>query len=405
MADIYYALGLHMHQPPENLKLLIDHNEWEAQQIIRCYERAARYARLYKDVGAFHVGFSGVLLEQLQNPDIIDAYRKFVDIPKMLAEYRGAKNIEIIGMGFYHPIFPLIPREDWAEQLKRGRGIIRKLFNQNPKGFWPSEMAFCMEMIPALREAGYEYVIVDHVHVAPLKKSQKADCFTPYTARFEDAEITVIPRNRDISNAQESGMDAGWFLGEVRQKITEYPSALARRLVTTWSDGENGGWFRQMDERAGFFGHFFGPLMELIREGKTELKPIMIKDFLKKYHPAEGAIVRTGAWNIASTSGYDFSQWAGSDSQRRAIEALCMISRKYWEVSRELLQEEKALRRLSSTARECTKKAAPNEERLKRMEQARELILNAETSCYLFWGDAWIPKIYDKLNAAQELLR
>ena len=59
---ISHALGLHMHQPPGNLKLLIDHHESEAEQIIHCYERAARYAHYCQDVGNLHVGFSGILL-------------------------------------------------------------------------------------------------------------------------------------------------------------------------------------------------------------------------------------------------------------------------------------------------------------------------------------------------------
>lgn len=50
MVEVYHALGLHMHQPPNNLKLLIETNEWEARQIILCYERPLRYAHQYKEV-------------------------------------------------------------------------------------------------------------------------------------------------------------------------------------------------------------------------------------------------------------------------------------------------------------------------------------------------------------------
>jgi alpha-amylase/alpha-mannosidase (GH57 family) len=384
MVEIYYALGLHMHQPPGNLKLLIEANEWEAQQIIKCYERAARYAHKFKGVAYFHVGFSGILLEQFKNPEIIDKYRKFVDIPKMIQLYRQAKNIEIIGMGFYHPIFPLIPHDDWAEQLEQGREIAEELFGQKPKGFWPSEMAFSMEMIPFIKKAGYEYVVVDHVHVKPVHKVNKPDCFKPYKACYDGVDITVIPRNRDISNAQESGMDPHWFLNEANHKMKGYPSSEQVRLITTWSDGENGGWFRQIDEDAGFFGYFFAPLMEMMKDKKTDIRTIKISDFLKKYPAIGEATVETGAWNIASKSGYDFSQWDGSDSQKRAIEGLFKTSRKYWELKR-------SLHELSDVKNE-------------QLKRARRLILNAETSCYLFWGDAWIPKIYDKLNEANRLL-
>src|SRR4030042_3004681 len=215
MSTVYYALGLHMHQPPENLELLIETNQGEARQIIKCYERAARYAHLYKDVARFQVGFSGILLRQFLDKKIIDRYRQIVDIPEMLELYRSAKNIEIIGMGYYHPIFPLIPSEDRPDQLNRGRQVAQQVFGQSPKGFWPSEMAFCMEMIPALAQAGYEYVVVDHVHVKPLKPAARADSLLPYRARYQGSRITVIPRNRDLSNAQERGMDAIWFINEV----------------------------------------------------------------------------------------------------------------------------------------------------------------------------------------------
>ena len=382
MKDIFYALGLHMHQPPGNLKLLIEHNEWEAQQIIRCYERAARYAHMYKDVAYLHVGFSGILLEQFMDPQIIDRYRQFVDIPKMIELYRSAKNIEILGMGYYHPIFPLIPREDWDQQLLLGREMIEKVFGRAPTGFWPPEMAFCMEVVPALKKAGYEYVVVDHVHVRPSVQTSRFDSFKPYTAKYGSDQICIIPRNRDLSNAQESGLDPAWFTNEVSRKLADPPGADKARLVTTWSDGENGGWFRQTHEEAGFFGHFFEPLARMMQGLKTRIRFTKISDFLKKYPPKDAATVNTGAWNVGSTSGYDFAQWSGSESQRRAIKALFDASKRYWEL----------------------KSRPSSKDKGRRLEDARRLILDAETSCYLFWGDSWIPKLYEKLKAADEKL-
>ena len=87
MAEVYHALGLHMHQPPHNLSLLIETNQWEAQQIILCYERPLRYAQRYQDVARVNIGFSGTLLEQLTDPEIVDRYRHLIDLPQMLAAY------------------------------------------------------------------------------------------------------------------------------------------------------------------------------------------------------------------------------------------------------------------------------------------------------------------------------
>lgn len=380
--NVFHALGLHMHQPPGNLELLIESNEWEAEQIIRCYERPARYAADYSDVARLHVGFSGILLEQFRDPRMIDRYRRFIDIPAMLNSYREADNIELIGMGHYHPIFPLIPEEDWEEQLMSGRQIMEEAFGRAPRGFWPPEMAFSMEMIPALVKAGYEYVVVDGVHVNP--EDGIHDIYRPYLACHAGACITVIPRDRDISNAQESGLDPGWFANEALHKVAESPGPDEPRLVTTWSDGENGGWFRQIHEGSGFFGHYFAPYMEKVQAGEYPVRPVSISEYLSEHPAVDRAQVKTGAWNVGSTSGFDLSQWAGSDSQRQAAETVRQLSSRYWALA-------KRANKLPSASRDA-------------LSQARSLLLEAETSCFLFWGDSWIPHLYERTRPAEQLL-
>jgi alpha-amylase/alpha-mannosidase (GH57 family) len=380
--NVYHALGLHMHQPPNNLRLLIESDAWAAEEIVRCYERAARYALRYRDVGHLHVGFSGVLLEQLLDPEIVDRYRHILDIPQMLAAYAEADTVELIGMGYYHPIFPLIPQTDWEEQLGRGRAIMERAFGRAPLGFWPPEMAFSMDMIPALVRAGYEHVVVDGVHVRP--KDGLSDIYRPYLACHEGVCITVVPRDRAISNAQESGLDPAWFAREAQARTQASPRPGEARLVTTWSDGENGGWFRQTHEESGFFGHFFAPYMEQVRAGDYPAVPVGLCDYLKRHPPTAHAKVQTGAWNVGSTSGADFSQWAGSESQLKAVRAVRDLSSRYWDLRCHA-------DRLSEAGRAA-------------LMRARDLILEAETSCFLFWGDAWIPHLYERTVPAQREL-
>lgn len=379
---IHHALGLHLHQPPGNLRLLIEVNPWEAEEIVRCYERAVRYALKYRDVARLHIGFSGVLLEQLIDPDIVDRYRHLVDIPAMLDHYREADNIELIGMGYYHPIFPLIPRADWLEQLERGRAIMERVFGRVPRGFWPPEMAFTMDMIPALVQAGYDYVVVDGVYVRP--EDGISDIFRPYVACHEGVCIGVVPRDRDVSNAQENGLNLKWFQDEVCWRVAGSPRPEERRLVTTWSDGENGGWFRQTHELSGFFGHFFAPYMEHCRAGCSPIKPICLSQYLAQIRPLPNARIQTGAWNVGSASGEDLSQWSGSVRQRQAVTEVKRLSARYWDLCR----DRPDAFRFASEA----------------MFRARRLILEAETSCFLFWSDAWIPHLYARTDAAEMAL-
>jgi hypothetical protein len=380
--NVFHALGLHMHQPPGNLGLLIDTDPWEAEQIIRCYERPARYAHNYADVAKLHVGFSGVLLEQLRDPVIVDRYRHIVDIPAMLAAYAEADNIELIGMGYYHPIFPLIPPADWKEQLQLGREMMQDTFGRAARGFWPPEMAFSMAMIPALVEAGYEYVVVDGVHVHP--EDGVADVFRPYLACHDNVCIAVVPRDRDVSNAQESGLDATWFAHEVTHRCRFSARPHEHRLVTTWSDGENGGWFRQMHEGSGFFGHYFAPYMEHVRGGDYPVRPVALGDYLQTHQPSAHARVQTGAWNVGATSGFDLAQWAGTERQQRAVTRVTDQSRRWWSLA--------------------GRRERFGKDGLRRLAEARKSLLTSETSCYLFWGDDWLPKLDQLADETDRLL-
>ncbi len=385
---IYHALGLHMHQPPENLKLLIETNDWEARQIILCYERPLKYARAFPDIARINVGFSGILLEQLQDEEIQKRYASICDIPQMLEGYAKQENIELIGMGYYHPIFPLIPKEDWEAQLKKGREKIKEVFGREPLGFWPPEMAFCMELIPALKRNGYEYVVIDGVHVRPKTISTPQEIlYQPHTAEYDGHEIAVIPRDRDLSNAQESGLNAEWFAKEVRSKTA---GCIPPSLVTTWSDGENGGWFRQTHEPSGFWGHFFTPYMERVKSREMPISPIKISDFIRENPPRNKIRVESGAWNIGTRGGKDFSQWSGSDFQKRALGEIGCISRYYHQMEARLMEEKKKGRDMSGVDTAIS--------------SAHEYVLKSQTSCYLFWGDAWVSRVYEVIKKARGLL-
>ena len=368
--SIYYAMGLHFHQPMGNLKLLLKTNPWEARQIILCYQRPSIYAKRYPEA-KFHLDFSGILLEQLMDPEISEGYKEIIDLNEMMKEYSNADNIEFLGSGYYHPVFPLIPVEDWDSHIRRWKEISERWMDTSSAGFWPPEMGFCMEMIPTLEAHDFKYVIIDDFHIH-VRSSNTEVLFKPGIARHDGAEITIIPRNRDLSNAQESGLNPGWFEGEVRRRTEGMKGDC---LITTWSDGENGGWFRNIN--ANFWGEFYGPLME--SKSKSEIIPIKISEYIGENPPELEVEVGTGAWNVADTSGYDFTQWQGSEAQRRALKELWETSRLYHEL-RSRIPVEKAA-------------------------EIEEHVLKAETSCNLFWGESWIPKLYEETRIAKDLIR
>jgi len=387
MADtLYHALVLNLHQPHGNLEHLLQHNEWEAREILFAMDRIPRSLADYADVGRVHLALSGTLLETLTHPEFQSRAYGIVDCGALLWNLRNTQVIDMLGTAYYHPVMPLIPPTDWEAHLERWRGMARRLFfNSDFQGFWPPEMGFCMEMIPLLRRMGYRYVLVDSEHVQPVEPMRWDELrYRPHIVRYGGEEIIAIVRDRDLSNAQESGMEFAWFDREVRErtKNCDFPP-----LVTTCSDGQNGGWFRNVTPGSNFWDAFYKPLMDQARSDPGAIQPIFIKNYLDQFGVQGEITVGPGAWNTGWHHGRDFVQWTGTQAQKDALTRVDEVSQ--------------AVHGAMSNA---TNFGSQNPELLALLEEARWRVLRAETSCNFFWGDAWVMRCHADIDQACECL-
>jgi hypothetical protein len=150
--------------------------------------------------------------------------------------------------------------------------------------------------------------VVDGVHVRTADDGSFADILRR-TARTTTASSPWLRATATLQRPETGSMPAG---SKAKTRKLSGRDALA---CTTWSDGENGGWFRQTAEEAGFFGHFFAPLMERVRSGQSPVRPDLISDYLREHAARTDVRVQTGAWNVAQTSAYFW--WAGSTPRGR----------------------------------------------------------------------------------------
>jgi 4-alpha-glucanotransferase len=173
-------------------------------------------------------------------------------------------------------------------------------------------------------------------------------------------------------------MDAAWFIDEVRErtKWCDFPP-----LVTTCSDGDNGGWFRNTSPEANFWSVFYADLLDRAAHGAgSGIQPVFINEYLDRHGVAGEVTVRTGAWNTGWHGGYGFTQWIGSPAQRDALARVAELS-----------------------ATVHARRAAPDGDP-GRLEAALWRILRAETSCNFYWGEAWVPHCHGDLDRAEQLL-
>ena len=386
MPTIHHALVLNLHQPPGNLEHLLTENEWEAKEILYAYDRIPRSLWGYEDVGRVHLSLSGTLLEVLSNPAFQQRVYGTVDCGALLWQLQNQSIIEIIGTGYYHPVLPLTPVHDREDHLNRWHGIARHLFwREQFNGFWPPELGFSMELIPLLATHGYKYVIVDSEHVEAVTPMRWEELrYRAHVARHGGAEITVIVRDRDLSDAQESGMEFSWFERELEER-TRWCDF--EPLVTTCTDGENGGWFRNTTEGSNFWSCFYRVLMDQART-VGGIRPTFISDYLQR-HGSHGEVrVTEGAWNTGWHHGRDFLQWTGSQAQKDALKRVEEISRTFHLLRDEAIASENHDPELWHV-----------------LSEAQWRLLRAETSCNFFWGEDWVHRCHADLDETLATLR
>jgi hypothetical protein len=374
--SIQHALGLHLHQPAGNLQSLLRQDEVEAGRILQCYGRIARHAHKYAHVARLHVALSVVLLEQLRDPELIDACRHLADLPAILEGLRSAASIEFVGSGYRHAPLPLVPPEDWEEQLRNERVTIEAVLGRVLKGYWPPAALFAPEMIPALVRAGYEYVLLPD-SLLTASGGGGVDPYRPYRISHGGVAIVAVPLDGGFSRAQQVGLEAGWLADEVRNGVALSPPSEAPYLLSTWSDGENGEWFRRLDEEQGFFGQFFSPYMEFCETGEFPVRPVHLSEYLSSHRPAAEAGLRVPPATEVTSVG------AEDEDQRLALARLFRSSARYWALAR------------AATQPAHTRTA---------LLQARELILAAEESSFLLGDASRRAAMLELLDRADRLL-
>jgi len=148
---IYWAQLLHFYQPPTQVPSVLNRICDESYRpLLRVFDEYPN-ARLT-------VNFNGVLTDMLMDcghKDIIEGFRN-------LAE-RG--QIEFTGTGKYHPILPLIPKNEMRRQINLNSQTNRQVFGRvyEPQGFFPPELCYSRDILEPIIDSGYRWIILSGI--------------------------------------------------------------------------------------------------------------------------------------------------------------------------------------------------------------------------------------------------
>ena len=170
-------LGVHAHQPVGNFPEVLDDAH------ARCYRPFLH--TLYRYPGfRFAVHFSGWLLEYLFN--------KYPDDMGLLREMVERGQVEMFGGGDTEPVLAVIPSRDRIGQINALSDRLARLTHRRPSGAWLTERVWEATVIPALADAGIQYVTVDDYHFLCAGK-QAAELAGYYTTEEDGRQLDLFP--------------------------------------------------------------------------------------------------------------------------------------------------------------------------------------------------------------------
>ncbi len=160
---MYWSNSLHIYQPPTQTEEIVRKVTEESYRTLVHVLKEAPGGRITLNINA-------VLTEQL-------AEYGLHDIIQGLRELAQRGQIEFTGSAMYHPILPLIARDEVVRHIELKTKVNKPYFGEiyNPTGFFPPEMCYSYEVANTVAGLGFRWMIVDELSFDGKNGSAKYD--------------------------------------------------------------------------------------------------------------------------------------------------------------------------------------------------------------------------------------
>ena len=158
---------------------------------------------------SFSFYFSGPEFEYIKkkNPEFLEILKKLVD----------RKQVELIGGGFYNPVFPLLFPMDRSGQVDLLSTAIRKATGKRPRGVCLCASAWDPSLVTSFETCGMEYVELDSSLI-----SKDKNLFLPIVMADRGKSIKILPVHNDfIPNENEEPSDLLLRIKKAVEKVSK----------------------------------------------------------------------------------------------------------------------------------------------------------------------------------------
>lgn len=156
----------------------------------------------------------------LSGPEFEFIRKKNPELIEILKQLVNRKQVEIIGGGFYNPVFPLLFPMDRSGQVEMLSSVIRKSIGKRPRGVCLCASAWDPSLVTSFETCGMEYVVLD----SSLIQKEK-DLFLPIVMADRGKSIKIIAAHSDLlPKEDESAEDSLLRIKKAFDKIIKNDS-------------------------------------------------------------------------------------------------------------------------------------------------------------------------------------
>jgi len=367
---IYWAQLLHFYQPPTQMPSVL-------KKI--CNESYRPLLRVFEEYpnARVTINFNGVLTDMLMDcghKDVIEGLRSLAENGQL----------EFTGTGKYHPILPLIPKEEVKRQIDLNAQTNRHFFGRSytPQGFFPPEMCYSPDILQPIIKSGYRWIILSGI-ACPAE--WPLDII--YRAKYDGQEIAVFFRDDVLSNRISfRNVEAKEFIAHLEQ----WQGKRENIYVVTAMDAETYGHHIQGWERI-FLAKVYeelGPAAEPLEEVKQatvlagqhislltngeaakKIQMVTLSELLDLFPGGSAIEPRSSSWSTTADDMKDGNYYPLWQDKKNEVHRL------QWEHLGICIE-------LVNKALEC----ADNEESRRSAIISRGLLDRAEHSCQMWWA-------------------
>jgi len=271
------------------------------------------------------------------------------EVLPMHARLQERGQVELTASPFYHPILPLLwdkrqaresmPHvelpagpmsypEDATMHIRRGVAYHTRAFGAPPRGMWPSEGSVCQAIVPALCEAGIQWIATDeeilsrslggkvsrdrHGHVRHPEL-----LYRPWRVQSDGQALQIVFRDHALSDLigfQYQRVAAAAAAEDFVAKLNAIGAATPgdEVLVSVILDGENC-WEFYPNQGLEFLRELYARVL-----AEPNVRPVRIGDYVQQ-RPAEDTLdhLFAGSW-----INHDFGIWIGHPEDNQAWDLL-----------------------------------------------------------------------------------